>query len=125
MPGGQAKTLSELDVGRLLKVASASRHPVRNKVIVLLSVRAGLRAGEIAKLEWSMVTDGRGKVANLLELPGRVTKYGMARRVPLHRELKSALITLAKQNGPVGPVIVSERDAGGSSRRHDRQVDRQ
>lgn len=56
MSSGQAKTLSEADVRRLLKVAGASRHPLRNKVIVLLSVRAGLRAGEIAKLDWSMVT---------------------------------------------------------------------
>lgn len=116
MSGGQAKTLTEADIRRLLKVALTSRHPLRNKVIVLLSVRAGLRAGEIAKLDWSMLTDGRGKVSNLIELPGRITKYGLGRRVPLHTELKAALNALAKEGGTRGPVIASERSAGGSSR---------
>lgn len=109
MSGGQAKTLSEADIRRLLAVAKASRHPLRNHVIVLLSVRAGLRAGEIASLEWSMITNGRGQVSSLIELPGRVTKYGLARRIPLHRELKAALTTLAKRSGTRGPVVRSER----------------
>jgi integrase/recombinase XerD len=109
MRGGQAKTLSEADIRRLIKVAKSSRHPLRNHVIVLLSVRAGLRAGEIAGLDWSMVTDGRGRVGALIELPGRVTKYGLARRIPLHRELKAALRALAKVDGNDGPVVGSER----------------
>ena len=115
MSSGQAKTLSEADVRRLLKVAGTSRHPLRNKVIVLLSVRAGLRAGEIANLDWSMLTDGRGKVASLLELPGRITKYGMARRVPLHPELKTALTALARKGGTRGPVVASERYTSGAA----------
>lgn len=91
MRGGQAKLLSDLDLKRLLNVAGQSRHPHRNKVIVLLSIRAGLRASEIAHLDWWMVTDGSGTIANLIELPGRVTKYGRGRRIPLHAELNRAL----------------------------------
>ena len=109
MRGGQAKVLSDPDLKRLIKVAKASRHPLRNTVIILLSVRAGLRAGEIANLDWNMVTDGRGHVTNLIILPARVTKYGLARRIPVHSDLKLALIAHGRQNGRSGPVAASER----------------
>src|SRR4029077_21191965 len=48
MSGKQAKVLSEDDVKDLLVYASAGRNPLRNRVMVLLSAKAGLRAGEIA-----------------------------------------------------------------------------
>jgi integrase len=50
MAGKQAKILSEQQTRSLLVFASASRNPRRNKLILLLSLKAGLRAGEIAKL---------------------------------------------------------------------------
>ena len=52
MPGKQAKILSVGDVNDLLVFASCTRHPLRNRVIVLLAAKAGLRAGEIANLTW-------------------------------------------------------------------------
>ena len=55
--GEQAKILSDPDQQDLLVYASPRRYPHRNVVIVLLSVKAGLRAGEIAKLTWDMVLD--------------------------------------------------------------------
>lgn len=106
---GQAKILSDADIRRLLKVAKDSRHPARNAVIVQLSVRAGLRASEIALLDWSMVTDGRGNVANVITLPGHITKYGLARRLPIHSELKRTLVKMRNRTARRGPVIASER----------------
>ena len=52
MAGKQAKILSVGDVNDLLVFASCTRHPFRNRLIVLLAAKAGLRAGEIAKLTW-------------------------------------------------------------------------
>jgi hypothetical protein len=49
MPGKRAKILSAPDVGDLLVFASCTRQPLRNTVMVLLSAKAGLRAGEIAE----------------------------------------------------------------------------
>ena len=49
MSGKQAKILSKDSCDDLLVFASTTRHPVRNRLIVLLSIKAGLRAGEIAK----------------------------------------------------------------------------
>lgn len=111
MRAGQAKALGEVDIRRLLKVATNSRHPDRNRVIVLLSVRAGLRASEIACLNWSMITDGRGHVGRLIELPARVVKYGLARRVPLHPELRAGLLKLKQVTAGRNdsPVVASER----------------
>ena len=60
MAGKQAKILSLGDVNDLLVFASCTRHPLRNRVIVLLAAKAGLRAVEIAKLTWDMVVDPTG-----------------------------------------------------------------
>lgn len=48
----QAMILSSDTLKQLRAYAITTRHPVRNKLIVLLSVRAGLRTGEIAILTW-------------------------------------------------------------------------
>jgi integrase len=69
MAGRQAKVLSADDLHDLLVFASCTRKPLRNRVLVLLSAKAGLRAGEIANLTWSMVTGASGRISNLIELP--------------------------------------------------------
>jgi integrase len=43
------KVLSNQQIEDFLVYTSTTRNPERNRVIVLLSVKAGLRAGEIAK----------------------------------------------------------------------------
>jgi integrase/recombinase XerD len=55
MPGRQAKILSKDNADDLLVFASTTRFPVRDRLIVLLSTKAGLRAAEIANLTWEMV----------------------------------------------------------------------
>ena len=77
--------------------------------MILLSLRAGLRAGEIAGLEWSSVLDPGGRVAHALELPDRIAKGGSGRRVPLHPELRRALIELGRGSAREGPVVPSLR----------------
>src|ERR1700720_3119599 len=73
MPGKRAKILSEADVGDLLVFASCTRHLLRNTVMVLLSAKAGLRAGEIANLTWDMVVDGNGRVNSITKWDGAAT----------------------------------------------------
>ena len=62
MAGKQAKILSDANLDDLLLFAETTRQPARNKLIVLLSAKAGLRAGEIAHLTWEMVTDPTGAI---------------------------------------------------------------
>ena len=77
MPGKQAKILSGRDVNDLLVFASCTRHPLRNRVIVLLGAKAGLRAGEIAKLTWDMVLDPTGDIGSVIDrMPPRTAAAG-------------------------------------------------
>ena len=48
--GKQAKILTKKQIDQLVWYVGTLRHPLRNEVIVLLSVKAGLRAKEIAGL---------------------------------------------------------------------------
>ena len=116
MLGQPAKVLAPADVRALLRRASQSRHPKRNKVIVLLSVKAGLRACEISRLTWSMVLDSQGRVADVLELRARAAKKGSGRRVPLHPDLRKALEALRKTTLMEGPVVLSERQTAMSAK---------
>jgi integrase len=109
MAGKQAKILSEPNIGDLLLYAETTRQPARNKVMVLLSAKAGLRAGEIAHLTWEMVTDPTGAVGTTLELTDRAAKKGSGRKVPLQDNLRRALTELRTVSQGTGPMIVSER----------------
>ena len=110
MRGKQAKILSDDNLDDLLLFAETSRHPLRNKVMVLLSAKAGLRAGEIAGLTWAMVTDPTGGIGTVLELPDRAAKNRSGRVIPLHEDLRTALAAWRAVTQSAGPVIVSERD---------------
>jgi integrase len=109
MPGKQAKILSLDDVNDLLVFATCTRHPLRNCVIVLFAVKAGLRAGEIAKLTWDMVLDPTGDISSVIELRDAAAKNGGGRLIPVHRDLHQALITYRSLSTGIGPVIRSER----------------
>src|SRR6185437_6104214 len=110
MVGRRAKVLSAHHVEDLLFFAAQTRHPIRNEVLVLLSFKAGLRAAEIANLTWPMVLGPSGEIGDLLELHDRIAKKGSGRVIPIHPDLRSALIKLASlQLAPNGPVIRSER----------------
>ena len=109
MAGKQAKVLSTDDVSDLLAFARCTRNPMRNEVIVLLSAKAGLRAGEIAKLTWDMVLDSRGHVGFTLELHNNAAKNGNGRIIPVHPDLRRALIAWREISNEPGPVVRSER----------------
>jgi integrase len=109
MAGRQAKILTDQQIENLLAYASATRNPDRNRVIVLLSMKAGLRAGEIANLTWDMVLDSTGEIGLVIELRDRVAKKNSGRLIPLHSELRIALSTWRSLSEGVGAVIQSER----------------
>ncbi len=87
------------------------RHGVRNVVIALLSFKAGLRACEIAGLDWSMVCGPTNAVKDTIDVSGKITKGGARRQIPCHPDLQGALCLLhAKAGYPnSGPVCLSER----------------
>ena len=109
MPGRQAKLLTEPIVCRALRIIDGRPHRDRDRVVLLLSLRAGLRAGEIAGLDWNMVLDPSGRVDHTLVVPDRIAKKGGGRRIPVHPELRRALQALARASRQSGPVIQSRR----------------
>jgi len=112
MAGKQAKILSDLQIAAVLRYADQTRYPARNRVIVLLSAKAGLRAGEIANLTWDMIVGPAGELATSIALRDSAAKYGGGRTIPVHLDLRAALKVLASRGRLNGPVIESER--GGS-----------
>jgi len=101
--------LAKVKLSDLLIFASCTRHPIRNRLIVLLSAKAGLRAGEIANLTWDMVVDGSGQISGLIELHDDAAKKGSGRLIPIHPDLRHALISWRAVTDGKGPVIRSER----------------
>ena len=109
MLGKQAKILSSADVADLLVYAGCMRNSLRNRVIVLLSTKAGLRAGEIANLTWDMVVDPTGQISGIIELRDHAAKKGSGRRIPLHGDLRAALVDLHWAAPHSEYVVTSER----------------
>ncbi len=95
MPQGkQAKALSEAQVRTSLSHLAGTRNPERDTAIFMLSIKAGLRAKEIASLRWSMITDPEGHVADAMELQDAASKGNGGRTIPLHKDLRAALVRL-------------------------------
>ncbi|WP_334407659.1 tyrosine-type recombinase/integrase [Bradyrhizobium sp. AZCC 2289] len=78
-------------------------------MIVLLSVKAGLRAAEIAKLTWAMLLDPSGEVGSTLEVRDEIAKKRGGRGIPIHPELRQALVEARLLCKGHGPLIRSER----------------
>jgi integrase len=109
MAGKQAKVLSRQQVQAALRHVRYNRYPQRDRVMILLSLKAGLRAGEIAKLTWPMLLNPDGRIANYIELYDRAAKKRSGRSIPLHPRLRRELSRLRRQTGATGAVIRSER----------------
>src|ERR1700736_6106756 len=118
MAGKHAKTLTKQQLTAALRRAAHSRYPERDRVMVLLSVKAGLRAGEIAKLTWPMVLDAGGRIASHLELHDAAAKKRSGRTIPLHPDLMRPLRRLQKQHGAHGSGTLCERGRTQRPSRH-------
>lgn len=117
--GKQAKILTKGQAEAVHAYLATTRHPERNRVIFLLSLKAGLRAKEIASLKWAMVTDAGGNLSDAIHLTDIASKGKGGRIIPLNKELRAALASLKvaadKAIRPSPFVITSERAPNTSS----------
>ena len=116
--GKQAKTLTKPQIDGAMGFLSRTRYPTRNKAILLLSVKAGLRAKEIANLTWAMVTGSDGQVGQTINLTNNASKGSTGGRViPLNKELRSALIDLrrSESTGRPTPFVITTERSGRTS----------
>jgi integrase/recombinase XerD len=108
--GKQAKTLSRGQIDAMLAYLSTTRHAKRNRLIFLLSAKAGLRAKEIAKLTWRMTNDSQGDIARVIALQDSASKGKSGRFIPLSDEVREALVEYRRTVPHAGPhVICTER----------------
>ena len=114
--GKQAKILTDKQLKSALSyVSEHHRYPKRDKVILLLSFKAGLRAKEIALATWGMMLDPSGEIGETLDLTNDASKGKRGgRTIPLNRELRTALIELHAESNPKSHdrVVHSERGRG-------------
>jgi integrase/recombinase XerD len=109
--GKQAKILNRSQVEAVLNHISGRRYGLRNQVIFLLSIRAGLRAKEIAALKWSMVVGADGEVGEYIHLTNDASKGQSGRIIPINKQLRAVLVKLFVQgrSDPTAYVISTER----------------
>jgi len=109
----QAKILTKGQTDAVLAYLTSTRYPERSRAIFLLSVRAGLRAKEIASLTWAMLTDAEGKIGGAIHLVDHASKGSSGRVIPLNKELKAALVQIQKSQvgGRPSPFVVTTERA--------------
>jgi integrase/recombinase XerD len=106
--GKQAKTLSKGQIDAMLAYLSSTRHSERNRLIFLLSVKAGLRAKEIARLTWLMTNDSQGEIGWTIYLLDSATKGKSGRIIPLNDDVRNALIEYRNRVMRfAGPFVIS------------------
>jgi integrase/recombinase XerD len=106
--GKQAKTLSKGQIEAVLGYLAKTRHPARNRLIFLLSVKAGLRAKEIARLTWWMTNDSQGDIGRTICLQDSASKGRSGRIIPLNDDVRDALVEYRNQvTSFAGPYVIS------------------
>ena len=110
--GKQAKILSKHQQLAMLSFLETTRMPERNCLIFLLSIRAGLRAKEIASLTWAMVTDAEGNIGDAINLQDIASKGKSGGVIWLNKDLQNALAKYKSFKLPVqmnNVIITTER----------------
>jgi integrase len=90
----QAKVLNDTQVKAIHAYLADTRNGNRDVVIFLLSVKAGLRAKEIASLTWKMVITSAGEVGETINLTDTASKGRSGRVIALNKTLRQALVEL-------------------------------
>lgn len=108
----QAKVITEQEVKRVLAIIGTQRHAERNRIAVMLSLLAGMRAGKIAALRFSTIIDRDGNIKEMIRLTPDMTKGSKSRDVVISKRLQNELMKYIKsQNNwkPDWPLIRSQK----------------
>ena len=84
----QAKSLTQQDIDTVLAYTASRSNAVRNRVMFLLTVLAGLRVSEVAQLTVADVRNTDGTVKSQVFLSSERVKHGHARTVFLSTQLQ-------------------------------------
>lgn len=88
----RAKVLDEESIADALAwIEAHSRWPLRDRLMILLTCRIGLRAQEVAMLHPTDFLTARGEIGPVFYVSARGAKNGRARTLPMHAEVRAAL----------------------------------
>ena len=87
----QAKTLTNVDVKRILDFIALKKHAARNRAMFLTTLYAGLRVGEVASLRYMDVLGVDDEIRDEIRLDASVTKGNEARTVFVNAKLRKEL----------------------------------
>lgn len=94
----RAKTLNAAQFRKALDLARQGDHALRNEALLRLSFSCGLRAQEIAGLQWSRhILDASGKVGNTVKITSDIAKGEGGRIVERDLPLDPELINVLKR----------------------------
>ena len=113
----RAKTLSKQELNRVLAVVAAGRNAERNKVIILLSYYAGLRAKEIAELNVGDIYTDMDEVNRTVLLKANQTKGNQSRNFVVNSKLSKELASFRGHAGHCvdAPLIKSQKNCAFSA----------
>jgi len=87
----QAKTLTSVEVKRILDFIALKKHAARNRAMFLTTLYAGLRVGEVAALRYMDVLGVDDEIRDEIRLDASVTKNNEARTVFVNAKLRKEL----------------------------------
>jgi integrase len=111
----RAKTLDDAQFDILMSYLARGNNPLRDRVMFALSFKCGLRAKEIAGLNWSDVVDVQGNVyatGSVIDLSHKITKGGKVdSKIIMHPLVYDCLCELQKSGTKV--ILPAPRTADG------------
>ena len=92
----QAKTLTSMEIRRVLDFIATRKHAVRNRAMVLTTFLSGLRVGEVAALRYMDVLDADEEIRSEVRLDATQTKGNEGRVVFINAKLQKELASYVK-----------------------------
>ena len=92
----QAKSLTSVDVKRVLEFIALKKHSARNRAMFLVALYAGLRVGEVASLRYMDVLGVDDEIRDEIRLDASITKGNVARTVFVNTKLRKELANYIK-----------------------------
>jgi integrase len=107
---GRAKILDDAEIHRVREYISQTSSMVESDDLkFLLSVRAGLRASEVAAIHISALVSADGRVGKTIELRADWAKNSRSRSIPMHPEVSEAVKRFRMRFPSAAFVSISKR----------------
>lgn len=107
----RAKTLDDEQFTRLLThIDTFSRMPARDRLMMMLSFKSGLRAAEIAGIDLNALTDAEGRIGKAVVVSGKIAKNGREREIPMNPQVRDAISQFRRAHPDARHVAISSQN---------------